>query len=139
MIIECVWRPQSCAVCICLDRRRLSGKRRVRCPCGGRATGSCERMVRSGNIVRRWFSRRGDRSPVSRGTHRHPRASGSGKRFLRVEEIGKRLDDWVITLGSVIDWLCFGKKVLGLFLEIWKDEGFWVVRKEERCERRENG
>jgi hypothetical protein len=30
-----------------------------------------------------------------------------GRRILRVEEIGKRLDDWVITLGSAIDWVWF--------------------------------
>ena len=50
--------------------------------------------------------REGETEVLCRGEHMAIRGiPGEVTGILRVEEIGKRLDDWVITLGSVIDWL----------------------------------
>jgi len=68
------------------------------------------------------------------GSHWHPRPSGGGGRILRVKKIGKRLDDWVITLGSVIDWCWVREESSDFSLGILKDELFWDVKEGRRWE-----
>jgi hypothetical protein len=43
-------------------------------------------------------------SPLLRGLHHCPSTSGGGRKILRVEEIGKRLDDLGDYTRGVINW-----------------------------------
>jgi hypothetical protein len=77
---------------------------------------------------------KGNKRPcVGRGPHCRPRVSGVGERILRVEEIGKRLDDWGDYTRKCNRLVVVWEKSSGLVpgdLESWKGEWFWVVKKE---------